>query len=108
MKPSKAGYFWALWVTPAPGTLEAELQSWPKDDWGIVEVWDNFLGEPCEADEHEKFGVSVHGVEKTQWVENFKWGSEVASRLDIERLQNRIAELESHIQLHAELDRSNR
>jgi len=46
----------------------------PANDWQVVEVWENFLGQPCEADRAEKFGVSVPGVRESQWLENFKWG----------------------------------
>lgn len=79
MKPSKAnepkktGYYWALWLTATPGTHEGD-QLTPAPDWEIVQVNENFIGEPCEADQCEKFSVSVCGVCVTQWLENFKWG----------------------------------
>lgn len=71
--PTKPGFYWARWLTAAAGTHEgAELT--PASSWGVVEVWENFLGDPCEADRCEKFGVSVPGVRETQWPENFQWG----------------------------------
>ena len=76
LKPTKPGFYWALWVTPAPDTHEGdELCKCPS--WEVVQVWENFHGEPCEADQAEKFGVSVPGVREAQWLENFVWGQEV-------------------------------
>jgi hypothetical protein len=73
MTPTKPGFYWALWLTHAKGTHEGEELT-PAHDWEVVEVWENFSGEPCEADHAEKFGVSVPGVRESQWLENFKWG----------------------------------
>lgn len=72
-KPTKPGFYWALWLKAAPGTHEGDALT-PQEDWEVVEVWDNFLGDACEADACEKFGVSVPGVRETQWLDNFKWG----------------------------------
>jgi RNA polymerase subunit RPABC4/transcription elongation factor Spt4 len=74
--PIKPGFYWALWLTAATGTHEGD-QLTPAQHWEVVEVWENFVGDPCEADVAEKFGVSVPGVRESQWLENFKWGSEV-------------------------------
>jgi hypothetical protein len=74
--PIKPGFYWALWLTAANGTHEGD-QLTPSKDWEVVEVWENFVGDPCEADKAEKFGVSVPGVRESQWLENFKWGNEV-------------------------------
>ncbi len=74
--PSKPGFYWARWLTCSPGTHEGD-QLVPSRDWEVVEVWENFVGEPCEADACEKFGVSVPGVREAQWLENFQWGIEV-------------------------------
>lgn len=74
MTPTKPGFYWALWLTAAPGTHEGSELT-PAQELEIVEVWENFLGEPCEADACEKFGVSVTGVRETQWLENFKFHS---------------------------------
>jgi len=73
MKPTKAGFYWALWLTAAPGTNEGSELT-PSSDWEVVEVWENFPGEPCEADQAEKFGVAVSGVREAQWLDNFLWG----------------------------------
>lgn len=70
--PTKPGFYWAQWLSPAPNTHEAGEWTFPLE-WGVVEVWENFIGESCEADRCEKFGVSVPGVRETQWVENFRW-----------------------------------
>ncbi len=85
--PTKAGWYWALWISAAEGTGDvAECAN--GREWEVVEVWENFQGEACEADETHapKFAVSVTGVSRSQWLENFKWGSEIASRLVIERM----------------------
>ena len=73
MKPTKPGFYWALWLKASKGTHEGD-QLTPANDWEIVEVWENFAGDPCEADACEKFGVSVPGVRESQWLDNFKWG----------------------------------
>jgi hypothetical protein len=75
-KPTKPGFYWARWLTPVPNTFEAGEWSFPME-WAVVEVWENFIGEPCEADAAEKWGVSVPGVREMQWVENFEWGGVV-------------------------------
>lgn len=75
-RPTKPGFHWALWLTAAEGTHEGD-QLTPANDWEVVEVWENFVGDPCEADGTEKFGVSVPGVRESQWLRNFKWGAEV-------------------------------
>jgi len=71
-KPKQAGFYWALWIKKARGTHEENEGL--SGQWEIVEVWENFTGEPCEADADEKFGVSVVGVRETQWLNNFVWG----------------------------------
>ena len=70
--PTKPGFYWALWQTAAPGTHEGDELT-PAQDWEVVEVWENFLGEPCEADKDEKWAVAVTGVRETQWLHNFLW-----------------------------------
>ena len=77
MKPDRPGFYWAIWTSPAKKTYEAEHIAFPVPHWDVVEVWENFLGEPCEADQAEKFAVSVPGVRETQWLHNFKWGDQV-------------------------------
>ncbi len=71
--PTKPGFYWALWIKAAKGTHEAKELTLPLD-WEIVEVFENFIGDACEADQTEKFGVFVCGVRETQWLENFQWG----------------------------------
>jgi len=99
--PTKPGYYWALWITTAEGTADDSLSG----KWEIVEVWENFPGEPCEADDEHapKWGVSVHGVEKSQWLENFKWGSEVASRFVVEQRDDLLAAFKSLVEMAGEL-----
>jgi hypothetical protein len=73
--PTKPGFYWALWLTAAPGTHEGSELT-PARKWEVVEVWENHIGTECEADKDhgiEKFGVAVPGVRETQWLENFKW-----------------------------------
>lgn len=70
--PTKAGFYWARWMTAADGTHEGDELT-PSRDWEVVEVWENFVGTPCEADRTEKFGVSVPGVRESQWLHNFQW-----------------------------------
>ncbi len=57
----RPGFYWARWLTAAPATHEGD-QLTPGSDWEVVEVWENFMGDPCEADASEKFGVAVPGV----------------------------------------------
>lgn len=71
--PTKPGFYWARWMTPAKGTHEADEVKWPLTHWEIVEVWENFVGEGCEADATEKFAVSVTGVRESQRLKNFQW-----------------------------------
>ncbi len=73
--PTEPGYYWAMWLTAAEGTHERNKMTFPESVWQIVEVWENFLVPTCEADEDEKWGVSVPGVRESQWLENFKWGT---------------------------------
>lgn len=70
--PTKPGFYWARWMTAARGTHEGD-ELVPASEWEVVEVWENYIGDPCEADAAEKFGVSVPGVRETQWLENFIW-----------------------------------
>jgi hypothetical protein len=76
-EPTRPGFYWALWLTAAPGTHEGDELT-PASNWEVVEVWENFIGDPCEADACEKWGVSVPGVRESQWLENFEWGERVA------------------------------
>jgi hypothetical protein len=75
----RPGFYWALWLTAANGTHEGDELT-PSHDWEVVEVWENFIGDRCEADAAEKFGVSVPGVRESQWLENFKWGERVKDK----------------------------
>jgi len=71
-QPTKPGYYWAMWRKASPCTHEGD-QLTPSDKWEVVEVWENYIGESCEADADEKFGVSVPGVRESQWLSNFIW-----------------------------------
>jgi hypothetical protein len=79
-QPTKPGFYWALWTSPARDTHEGGDLVFPSPVWDVVEVWENYIGVPCEADAAfgcEKFGVSVPGVRETQWLDNFQWGPRV-------------------------------
>ncbi|HVL12500.1 MAG TPA: hypothetical protein VM529_08045 [Gemmata sp.] len=74
-KPSKPGFYWARWMKASEGTHEGEELA-PALDWEIVEVWENHIGDECEADAAhgvEKFAVSVCGVREAQWLRDFIW-----------------------------------
>lgn len=79
-KPTKPGFYWALWISPAPGTFEADDLVFPAPTWEVVEVWVNYLGDDEDDEDTPKYGVSVTGVRETQWLENFKWGAGPVSR----------------------------
>jgi hypothetical protein len=64
--PEQTGYYWAKWFIPEDGT-EDEDKFVRTNLWEVVSVI-NAYGE-TEAD----FRVEVHGVARTQSVENFKW-----------------------------------
>jgi hypothetical protein len=68
-RPTKPGFYWALWLKASPGTHNGDELT-PALDWEVVEVWLNHIRD----DEEEKFGVSVPGVQETQWPEDFEWG----------------------------------
>jgi hypothetical protein len=67
--PDREGFFWAKWISCAPGT--ADEQDWtPSNSWEVVEVWDNG-GEPGSG---EEFMVFVGGVQRSQRQSDFLWG----------------------------------
>ena len=70
--PTKPGYYWAIWMTPAKKTHEGKLLKLPAhpDDWQVVEVFLNHIG----PEDDESLAVFVGGVRECQWLENFKWG----------------------------------
>lgn len=70
--PRTPGHYWARWRVASPGTLEGDEQT-PSDTWEVVQVNDN-NGEPGEL---EELSVSVPGVQKTQWRNQFQWGPRV-------------------------------
>jgi hypothetical protein len=72
-QPTKPGFYWARWLTPAKATHEKDEMIFPTPKWEIVEVWENHIGTGCEADAGEKFAVSVPGVRESQWLDNFQW-----------------------------------
>jgi hypothetical protein len=75
--PIGEGYYWARWISAAPGTREGDELT-PSNQWSIVEVWQNYL--PPDEGDGEFLAVSVTGVETTQWLENFEWGQLIADR----------------------------
>lgn len=77
--PTKPGFYWAQWVKAEPDTFEGNELTLP-EGWAVVEVWENHIGTPCEADEEhgiEKYLVFVGGVRESQPLRNFQWGPEV-------------------------------
>jgi hypothetical protein len=76
VKPTRPGFYWALWTSPAAGTHDAAELIFPAPSWEVVEVWANHIGTECEADKFygaPKFGVAVPGVRESQWLDNFRW-----------------------------------
>jgi hypothetical protein len=68
--PKKAGFYWAVWLTPSPGTREgAQLAS--SDEWEVVYVFENGMS----SHDQDYLRVLVTGVEKSQSIENFRWGA---------------------------------
>lgn len=78
-RPTKPGFYWALWTVAEPGTHEGDELT-PAKDWEVVQVWENHIGTECEADKEqgiEKFRVSVPGVRESQTLDCFLWGKAV-------------------------------
>ena len=78
-KPTKPGFYWAMWLTHEPDTHEGDELT-PATNWEVVQVWENHIGTECEADKEmgiEKYRVSVPGVRESQTLDNFKWGMAV-------------------------------
>jgi hypothetical protein len=68
--PKKAGFYWAVWLTPTHGTRDgAELT--PSSEWEVVYVFENGMS----ASDQEYLRVLVAGVEKSQSIEDFRWGA---------------------------------
>jgi hypothetical protein len=72
--PTKAGFYWARWIIPAPGTADnGDPCSGEAATWEPVEVWENTL----DADHPEHLRAHVFGVAQGQPLENFQWGVEI-------------------------------
>lgn len=70
--PHHEGFFWAKWRIADEGTVEGDILT-PCDDWQVVNVYEN-----GPSPKHpEWLRVMVPGVQSSQSVENFFWGSEV-------------------------------
>src|SRR3954467_5349847 len=67
--PRKAGFYWAVWLTPSPGTREGTELA-PSSEWEVVYVFENGVS----AHDREYLRVLVTGVEQSQSLENFRWG----------------------------------
>lgn len=65
MRPTKAGYYWALWTVAEEGTFEGNELA-PALHYEIVEVWQN--------DDENGLRVSIPGVRESQTLDCFFWG----------------------------------
>ena len=73
--PTKPGFYWARWMTATKDTFEGDILT-PAPNWEVMDVWENVIGTPCDADKEagiEKFRVSVPGVRESQVLDNFQW-----------------------------------
>jgi hypothetical protein len=52
--PSKPGFYWAKWISPAQDTHEKEEYNFAYSDWEVVHVWENERGLREFADWYEK------------------------------------------------------
>jgi hypothetical protein len=67
--PAKPGFYWAVWLTPSPGTRDAEaLMS--ASEWEVVYVFENGIS----FQDRDYLRVLVTGVEQSQSIQNFRWG----------------------------------
>jgi hypothetical protein len=69
--PTKPGFYWAKWRIAEDDTPAELAATLPCDTWGVVEVFENYIG---EKHDNEKFRVAVPGVRESQLLENFIWG----------------------------------
>jgi len=67
--PRRAGFYWAVWLVASPGTRDAVALSAP--DREVVYVYEN----GASSQEPDYLRVLVPGVEKSQHLENFRWGA---------------------------------
>ncbi len=66
--PTAPGHYWANWNARL---VHPKGEEWASLDFEVVQVWDN------NGEGNEKWGVSVPGIEPTQWIEDFVWGPRV-------------------------------
>lgn len=80
--PTAPGHYWAKLVHPVAYLVDQLLlarapagmpegEDWQSVDFEVVQVWDN------NGEGNQKWGVSVPGIDVTQWVEDFVWGPKV-------------------------------
>jgi hypothetical protein len=69
--PSFPGHYWARWKIKDPGTAEEDDP--PGGQWEVVQVFANCI----DPEDDEYLMVAVPGVERSQSVENFHWGTRV-------------------------------
>lgn len=67
--PTKPGFYWGRWHTPAPGTAD-DGEMCDGMEWGVHFVWGGF-----SLDEY--YRVFVPGVAASQPLDAFEWGEEV-------------------------------
>jgi hypothetical protein len=67
--PKNAGYYWAVWLTPSPGTRDGDALV-PSAEWEVVYVF-----EKGASPDAGYLRVLVAGVEQSQSIENFRWGA---------------------------------
>jgi hypothetical protein len=68
--PTRAGFYWAKWLAAEPETPHAQMLT-PSDDWEIVWVFEN----STDRQQEDFLRVLVIGVEASQSIRNFEWGS---------------------------------
>ncbi len=66
--PTREGFFWGRWHTPAPGTTGGD-DATPGTIWEVHSVW--------FVDHSMPLLVFVPGFEKPQPMDAFEWGEEV-------------------------------
>ena len=70
-RPTKPGFYWGRWHTPAPGTADdGEMCSGA--EWEVHSVFHDGFGGP-----DDELLAFVPGVEKSQPLDAFEWGAEV-------------------------------
>jgi hypothetical protein len=68
--PRTTGFYWAEWIRADRDTKYASELA-PSTDWDVVYVFENAL----HKSEGAPFRVLVTGVEESQSIEDFEWGT---------------------------------